>query len=92
MKRIGMILGVVGLLLGVAGCHQQVKVKVPQKNEPAFVTASKSTLFAHQQKILETFVRRQLVHGGGVYTNYKNTSHVKNMASGHEMLSESSGL
>ena len=74
----------------LTGCSNHVKVKIPTKNDSAFITNKQSTTFESQGQLLTHFVTNKMVKHGGIYTNYRTYTHTKGIATGHEMLSESS--
>lgn len=79
----------------VSGCQKQVTVKIPQQAPTGFVaTTNYATTESKQRRAsLVAFIKRGLLTKQGLYTNYLDThKRTSATATGHEMLSESSGM
>lgn len=79
------------LFLFLTGCEEKIHVQVPTTNDKEFVTKNKTNQ-SHNEKRLKNFIQNKMVKTNGIYTNYRNSQAQENVATGHEMLSESSGL
>ena len=91
--------GWLGLLVVFAvllsGCQKQVAVKVPRQAPSGLVPTTKYATARSQQRRtrLIKFIKRGLLTKQGLYTNYLDTDkRTTATATGHEMLSESSGM
>lgn len=92
MKKSGLLLVIMMVMMSLVGCQKRAQVTMPKENMRQIVTHQQSPFFKAQQKRLDHFVAHKMVHQGGIYTNFRKVAHQKNVATGHEMLSESSGL
>lgn len=95
-KYWGLLLLLCGLLLTVTACRQKAAQPVLPKADASTILVpvkiQQNDLYRPQAKRLATFLKREMVQKEGIYTNIQNTSTRKDVATGHEMLSESSGL
>jgi len=89
-----LILSIVPLGLLVSGCQKQVTVKLPTQAPTTFATPTKLATLTDRQraKWLADFVQQKLLSKQGIYTTYLETTKRGKSASGHELLSESSGM
>lgn len=79
-------------LVILTACHKQVKVTVPKTSAAQFVIKSHNNQSTQQTKLLNQFVERRLLTTKGLYTNYRKHKNSKQLATGHDLLLESSGL
>lgn len=81
-----------GILL--AGCTQQAQSANTTIDAPkvALVAPQKDTDFAAARQALTQFLTRQMVQPDGIYTNFLDSQGTGDTATGHEYLSESTGL
>lgn len=83
------------LVTFLGGCQKKAVAKLPSNAPQGFVgTTSYATKDSYQKRMdLEYFVRHNLLTKKGIYTNYlEKNKREREAASGHEMLSESSGM
>ncbi|MFC6180428.1 glycosyl hydrolase family 8 [Lactiplantibacillus daowaiensis] len=82
-------------MLLVSGCAKKVTVTTPKQAPTTFATTTtyaNATDQRHAHKLAK-FIQTGLVTNQGLYTNYLDTKQrTKATATGHEMLSESSGM
>ncbi|VDG17932.1 glycosyl hydrolase family 8 [Lactiplantibacillus mudanjiangensis] len=83
------------LLVMLSGCQKKVTVKTPTQAPTAFATSSQyatQTDQRHRQQLI-AFIKKGLLTKQGIYTNYRDTKkRTTGAATGHELLSESSGM
>ncbi|APX73173.1 hypothetical protein M5C72_08810 [Companilactobacillus allii] len=93
MKKILILLMILPTIV-LAGCSKKsdVKVSEPDMSTSNFLNSSNYGDYSTQNKLLYKFVTNKMLTKEGIYTNYKETKNQSNVATGHEMLSESSGL
>jgi predicted small lipoprotein YifL len=80
-------------VLVLAGCGQkQPQTKIP-KGESSDLTIS-TQYHKDQQNVdlLHSFLKDSMIQKAGIYTNFKDDQNKDDVATGHDMLSESSGL
>lgn len=86
------------LLSGIAGCK---KAATPKQPVPTIESGAKvlqsptleaGSQFKTQRQSLVKFIQNNLLKKQGIYTNYRRTKYQASHATGHEMLSESSGM
>ncbi|MFC6201376.1 glycosyl hydrolase family 8 [Lactiplantibacillus nangangensis] len=89
-----LVLLIVPLGLLASGCQKQVTVKLPTQAPTNFATPTKlaTTTDRQRSKWLADFVQQKLLSKQGIYTTYLETAKRGKSASGHELLSESSGM
>lgn len=75
----------------LVGCRKELKVSIPKNDSASFSTEKKVTKNPDEKR-LQNFIETKMVQKKGIYTNYRNYPPQKEVATGHEMLSESSGL
>jgi len=83
------------VLFGLSGCQKQVTVKTPTQAPTAFATPSQLATTTDRQRgqKVATFIKQGLLTKQGLYTNYVDTKQrTAGAATGHELLSESSGM
>jgi hypothetical protein len=85
------VISVLALVM-LTACHKQVKVTVPKTSAAQFVIQSHDNQSAQQAKLLNQFVEQRLLTTKGLYTNYRVRKNSKQVATGHDLLLESSGL
>lgn len=96
-RKFWLWLGLVGTLFSLTACrHTVIHAAPPQKSPQAF-RAPAVTFHTRQdqqkQRSLSEFIANRLVAAQGIYTNYVETDvRQANLATGHEMLSESAGM
>lgn len=91
-KIIGGISAIFMVLILTACQNQKARVVVPQNLSQSFVISSQSDQNSRQKKLLVKFLLDKMITDQGIYTNYRNVSGSADLAHGHQMLSESSGL
>lgn len=79
-------------LVMLTACHKQVKVTVPKTSAAQFVIKTQDQQSPQQTKLLQQFVEQRLLTTKGLYTNYHRSKNSKQVATGHDLLLESSGL
>jgi len=93
MKKIFILLMIMPILF-LSGCgkNTDVKVSVPKMNSIDFLNNSDYGSYSAQGNLLDNFITKKMLTKKGIYTNFKQTKSNSQLATGHEMLSESSGL
>ena len=93
MKRLFVLLMLLPTIF-LAGCSNKndVKVSIPKMSVSDFLDKSDYGDYSNQNKMLDDFVSNKMLTKQGIYTNYHQTKTTKSVATGHELLSESSGL
>ncbi len=91
MKKIFILLLLLPLVL-LSGCSSDAKVNLPKMSSSNFLNNSSYGNYSAKNKLLDNFVSKKMLTKQGIYTNYHQTNTTKNVATGHELLSESSGL
>ncbi|CAJ1184890.1 hypothetical protein CPR19092_LGOLGGFK_00845 [Companilactobacillus paralimentarius] len=92
MKKRFQIILLFLMVLILAGCSdQKTKVLVPN-GDSNFSKRSHYGNYISNEKELQHFIENKMMTKKGIYTNYKKQSYKKNVARGHELLSESSGM
>lgn len=79
------------LLLLSSGCGMAVETVAVNEFAPQAETAFRAQS-GEEEKICLAFLTGNMIKDGGVYTGYQNGSDNKELAKGHEVLSESEGL
>ncbi|MFD1671503.1 glycosyl hydrolase family 8 [Agrilactobacillus yilanensis] len=84
------------ILLSITGCQKKDVAPVTPKAAASDVLSTskinQDNRYASQQKALVSFLNRKMVQKQGIYTNVQATANSSEVATGHEMLSESSGF
>ncbi|MQS75583.1 hypothetical protein [Companilactobacillus halodurans] len=76
----------------MSGCiNRKIDYQIPT-SKSQFIHQGNHNRYQSQEKMLREFIENKLVTKKGIYTNFKQQKVSKDSASGHEMLSESSGL
>jgi len=78
----------------LASCskNNDAQVNVPKMSNSNFLNISDYGDYTNQNKLLDSFINDKMLTKQGIYTNYHQTKTTTNVATGHELLSESSGL
>lgn len=88
LQTVAMIL----IFFTLMGCSKQdVKVTIPS-GKSDFVEKSDYGNYSTNEKKLKAFIENKMLTKKGIYTNYRKQSYEKDVARGHELLSESSGM
>lgn len=84
------------LTLSLTACQKKQATPVEPKADADTILVpvkiQQNNAYQSQQKQLVTFLNREMIQKKGIYTNIQKSSTKKTVATGHEMLSESSGL
>ena len=91
MKKILIFLSISALLIGLFFSVS----KFPLKEKEDFKNNTKikeEMTYSENKKLLFTFISKKLLTDKGIYTNYLEKNPENTLATGHEMLSESSGI
>ncbi|WP_125568661.1 hypothetical protein [Companilactobacillus insicii] len=93
MKKVFIFLILLPIIF-LSGCNsnKNVAVNVPKMSASDFLDSKDYGNYSTQNKLLDNFVSNKMLTKQGIYTNYRQENAVKKVATGHEMLSESSGL
>ncbi|MEE6680829.1 hypothetical protein PS409_01660 [Pediococcus pentosaceus] len=82
-----------GCLLMLAGCGQkQPQTKIPKDNAEYLTITTQYHKNKQNIELLHNFLKDSMVQKAGIYTNFNNNQKKSDNATGHDMLSESSGL
>jgi len=84
-----------GLAMFVTGCGKftaSSNVVVPRSKTDQLAKTTNYGNYDQKEQNLASFLAKEMVTKKGVYTNYQQQDYVAKQATGHEMLSESSGL
>lgn len=94
MKRWILAVGLTLIVLGTVACGRSTAhVAVPKAAPTAMVPSTSYGRDSTQRQRLVRFTQAKMVRKQGVYTNYRDTQQRQaSAATGHEMLSESSGM
>ncbi|KRM11698.1 hypothetical protein ABTQ33_10070 [Paucilactobacillus suebicus] len=93
MKKLKMLIifGIIFLIL--TGCsNRDADVQVPKGNCKAMIINTHFNRNKHRDALLKHFIDTKMLAKQGIYTNYHQYRTKKKVATGHEMLLESSGL
>ncbi|WP_040471561.1 hypothetical protein [Lentilactobacillus kisonensis] len=85
---------VLGSLLGVSACSRKAQVVVPKVSPEVLIpkTLAKKHANSAAERHLLTFIQKKLLTKNGLYTSTVSQSGQSDLASGHDMLSESVGM
>jgi hypothetical protein len=92
MKKIALIILYGFSLLGLGGCQHTAQVRTPRQAPRQFVVKTHWQRNQQQPARLVRFIKRGMLTKQGLYTNYQTEKAQTQVATGHELLLESSGL
>lgn len=80
------------IIFGGCSNKNDIKVDVPKMSASNFLDNNNYGDYSKQNKLLDEFISNKMLTKQGIYTNYHQTKATESVATGHELLSESSGL
>lgn len=94
MRRKIISLGMlIGCILILVGCGQkQPQTKIPKADADYLTITTQYHKNKQNIELLHNFLKDSMVQKAGIYTNFNNNQKKSDNATGHDMLSESSGL
>lgn len=83
----------IGCILILVGCGQkQPQTKIPKADADHLTITTQYHKNKQNIELLHNFLKDSMVQKAGIYTNFNNNQKKSDNATGHDMLSESSGL
>lgn len=92
-KKIIFLVLIFASIFTMSGCGQkQPQIKVPKGDANNLTIATRYHQNNQNVELLHNFLENSMVQKAGIYTNFNNEQKKSDKATGHDMLSESSGL